>query len=370
VSETGGPGSEYMRWAKTRQRARYTLARSGIVPLPLEELGARWEDLALESEDEHGWAPLRAAIGALYGVDAERIVTAAGTSGANHLAISALVAPGDRVVVENPVYEPVTALLAHLGADVHPLARRAETGFAIDLDDAERAIAPGTALVVLTNLHNPSSAATDGDTLRAVGEIAGRRGARVIVDEVYLDAAFERAPPTAATLGDVFVVTSSLTKTCGLGGLRAGWIVAEPGLVGRMWETKNLFGVDDAHVAERLGLVALRERDRLLARCRAVLDANRRVWNAFLADRRADLDIAPSELGTTVFPRVRHGTGDELERRLRDDYETSVVPGRFFGAPGHVRVGLTGPPDEFPEGLSRLGRALDDLRRGGVSSAR
>src|SRR5262245_60839735 len=141
---------EYMRWAKTRQRARYTLARSGIVPLPLEELGARWEDLALESEDEHGWMPLRAAIGGLYGVGAERIVTAAGTSGANHLAISTLVAPGDRVVVETPVYEPVTALLAHVGAEVHPLVRRAEAGFAIDLGDAERTIAPGTALVVLT----------------------------------------------------------------------------------------------------------------------------------------------------------------------------------------------------------------------------
>lgn len=362
--------SEYMRWAKSRQRARYTLARSGIVPLPIEELGARWEDLALESADEYGYGALRTAIGKLYGVGAERIVTAAGTSGANHLAMSTLVAPGSRVVVEDPTYEPVTALLAHLGAVVLPLPRRAEAGFAIDVNDVESAIAPGTALVVLTNLHNPSSAATDGDTLRAIGEIAARRGARVIVDEVYLDAAFEHAPPSAASLGDVFVVTSSLTKTCGLGGLRGGWIVAEPGLVERMWTTKNLFGVDDAHVAERLALVALRERDRLLARCRAVLDANRRVWNTFLAGRADDLDAPPSRFGTTVFPRVRHGTGDELARRLRDAYETSVVPGRFFGAPGHVRVGLSGPAGEFPEGISRLGRALDDLRRGGVSSAK
>ena len=357
-------GSGYMHWAKTRQRARFTLAFSGIVPLTLEELGARWEDLALASPDRHGWEPLREGIGALYGFGAERIVTAAGTSGANHLAMSALVGAGDRVVVEDPTYEPVTALLTHLGASVHSLTRRAEADFAIDLDDAERTIAPGTKLVVLTNLHNPSSAAIDGNTLRAIGEIAGRRGARVLVDEVYLEAAFEHAPPTAASLGDVFVVTSSLTKTCGLGGLRSGWIVAEPRLVERMWETKSLFGVDDAHVAERLGLVALRERGRLLARCRAILDTNRRSWNAFLSERGEDLQAWPSRFGTTVFPRVRRVNADDLERRARDAYETSVVPGRFFGAPAHVRIGLSGPPDEFPEGLSRLGRALDDLSSG------
>jgi hypothetical protein len=46
--------SEYMRWAKTRQKARFTLARSGIVPLPIDELGARWEDLALESRGTVG----------------------------------------------------------------------------------------------------------------------------------------------------------------------------------------------------------------------------------------------------------------------------------------------------------------------------
>ena len=42
MSARGTSGSDYMQWAKTKQRARYTLAWSGIVPLPLEELGARW----------------------------------------------------------------------------------------------------------------------------------------------------------------------------------------------------------------------------------------------------------------------------------------------------------------------------------------
>ena len=355
--------SEYMRWAKTRQKARFTLARSGIVPLPIDELGARWEDLALETPG-YGWEPLSEAIGALYGVGPERIVTAAGTSGANHLALATLVARGDRVVVEVPAYDPVPALLSHLGATVVPLVRRAEREFAVDPSDVDRALATGASLVVLTNLHNPSSAAVDGATLAAVGEVAKRRNARVLMDEVYLDLAFENAPPSAASLGDTFVVTSSLTKTCGLGGLRAGWIVAAPVIAERLWDTKNLFGVDDAHVAERLALVGLREKPRLLARARGILDENRKSWNTFLAGRGSDLEVPPSRFGSTTFPRVLRVSADELAALLRERYETSIVPGRFFGAPEHVRIGFCGATEEFPEGLRRLGRALDDLSSG------
>ena len=56
------------------------------------------------------------------------------------------------------------------------------------------------------------------------------------------------------------------------------------------------------------------------------------------------------------------GSADALCLRLRERYETSLVPGRFFGAQGYFRVGLCSDPALFPEGLARLGSALDDLR--------
>src|SRR5262249_8118147 len=154
---------------------------------------------------------------------------------------------GDEVVVEQPVYEPMETLARHLGAVVRHLPRRFENGFRVDPDDARRAVTPRTRLVLLSNLNNPAPAAIDEGTIGALGVIVAPVGARIIVAEVYLDAAFEAPPPSAATLGDLFVVTSSLTKVYGLSGLRAGWIVAPPDLAGRMWQLKNLFGVDDAH---------------------------------------------------------------------------------------------------------------------------
>ncbi len=356
--------SEYMHWAKTLQRARFTLAESGMKAVSLAELGATSDDVALAPPFGYGDPRLRDAIASRYGIPRERVVTAAGTAGANHLAMAALIEPGDEVVVEHPVYEPMETLARHLGAVVRHLPRRFENGFRVDPDDARKAVTSRTRLVVLSNLNNPAPAAIDEPTMRAIGAAAEAVGATVLVDEVYLDAAFEAAPPSAAKLGDVFVVTSSLTKVYGLGGLRAGWIVAAPPLAARMWQLKNLFGVDDAHPAERLATFAFGRLGPLAARARGILDANRARWHEFLTERALDLEAELSPIGTTSFPRVVRVDADALARLLRDRYETSIVPGRFFGAPQHVRIGLSGDPEIFAEGTLRFGRALDDLRSG------
>lgn len=353
--------SPYMHWAKTRQSARYTLAVSGIKGLTLAELGATWEDLALDGSPGYGLPPLREALAVKSGVDPSRIVLATGTSGANHLVFAALLLPGDEVAMEQPGYEPIEMLVRHLGGLVRYFPRRAENGFRIDPADVAAAVSPATRLVVLSSLHNPSSVATDEGVLRAIGAIAERAGAKVVCDEAYLDAAFEAAPPSAGRLGDVFVVTTSLTKVFGLGGLRCGWIVAEPGLAERCWQLKNLFGVNEVHPAGGLALRALARSGEILARARQILDANRAVWNSFL-DTRTDLAVARLAYGTTSFPRVLSCDADALCARLRERYETSLVPGAFFGAPEYVRVGLCGDPSVFREGLVRLGSALGDLK--------
>jgi aspartate/methionine/tyrosine aminotransferase len=360
VSEHRAMSSPYMHWAKTLQSARYTLAVSGIVSLSLSELHATWEDIAIVEAPGYGLPALREAIAAKSGVEATRIVLATGTSGANHLVFATLLSPGDEVAMERPGYEPIENLVRHLGATVRYFPRRAENGFRIDPADVGAAVTTRTRAVVLSNLHNPSSVATDGATLDAIGAIAERVGAKVVVDEAYLDAAFEQASPSAGRLGTVFVVTTSLTKVFGLSGLRCGWIIAEPALAERMWQLKNLFGVNEAYPAGSLALCALRRQAAILARTRRILDANRAVWNSFIAGRD-DLSVSGTPCGNTVFPRVLTCDADALCAHLRERYETSIVPGRFFGEPAHVRVGLSGDPGVFPEGLARLGRALDDL---------
>ena len=353
-------GSDYMEWAKTRSYARFNLASSGLVNYPLSELPARIEDLDLSGPSLYGYEPLQEAIAAKCGVAPDCVVAATGTSMANHLAMAALLEPGDEVLIERPAYEPLVAVARYLGAQVRRFSRRFEEGFRVDPGEVESGVTPRTRLIVVTNLHNPSGAQSSEDALKQVGEIARRAGARVLVDEVYLDALFERAPASAFHLREEFVATSSLTKVYGLSGLRCGWVLAEPGLAARIWRLNDLFGVIPAHAAERLSCIALANLDRIAAHARALLEANHALLDSFL-DSRDDFEAVRAAFGTVSFPRWGRGDVDGLCALLANKYETSVVPGRFFEMPRHVRIGIGCESATLAAGLERLGQAMDEL---------
>ncbi|MBV9610701.1 MAG: aminotransferase class I/II-fold pyridoxal phosphate-dependent enzyme [Acidobacteria bacterium] len=353
--------SRYLEWAKLRSTARFNLAVSGVDDYPLKELPVAIEDLELGGTCPYGYEPLMERIATKSGVAVQNVVYTIGTSMANYLALNALVAPGDEVLIEQPTYDPLLAILDHIGANVRRFERRAEKGFRIGLGEMERRITPETRLVVLCNLHNPSSAYTDDETMRQVGEMAQRVGARVLVDEVYLEAVFEKPVRSAIHLGSNFVVTNSLTKAYGLSGMRCGWAIAEPELAHRMWQIVDFTYGIPVHPAEQMAVIAFDNLDRIRERARRLLETNRALVNEFLASRN-DTDCAPSQFGTTVFPRLRHGRVSEFVELLRDRFETSVVPGEFFEQPQHFRVGFSGPTEVVRGGLERLGAALDAFR--------
>jgi len=351
--------SEYMYWAKTQQPVTYALGSSEVPHFHLDRFPIDIAGLELDGASRYRHPPLREAIARKHGVTPDRVVMADGTSMANMLALSALLAPGDEVVAETPAYEPMVAAASHKGAAIRSFARVAPD-FAIDPAAVEAAVTERTRVILLTNLHNPTGNLADEAVLRRVSEIAERAGAFVLIDEVYLDAALP-AQRSAAHLGDRFVVTSSLTKCYGLSGLRCGWIIAAPELAERIWRLNELFGVAQAHSTEQLSLLALERLDEIAAASHAHLAHNRALANAFFGDRN-DLDCAPMTGGITAFPRLLRGDVDALNRLLRERYDTSIVPGRFFGLADHFRIGIGQPTGIVEAGLERLGAALDSLR--------
>jgi aspartate/methionine/tyrosine aminotransferase len=351
--------SPYMEWAKLRSAAKYNLATSGMMSYPLADLPVRVEDLEINGPDYYGYRPLLERIARYNSVMSECVITAAGTSLANHLAMAATFDPGDEVLIEHPTYELLETTALYLGATLRRFERPLADGFRIDPGEVERSITPRTKLIVLTNLHNPSGAYADQATLRAVGDIARAQNACVLVDEVYLEAIYGHRPPTALTLGDHFLVTSSLTKAFGLSGVRCGWVLADPGLCHRMNRIHDLYGVNPAHPADLISVIAFDHLDLISARAQRILETNRIALNAFL-DNRRDIDFLRPDRGTVVFPSLLQGDVQDFIHLLREKYETSVVPGRFFDMPQHFRIGIGGDPEMTREGLDRLALALDD----------
>ena len=352
-----------MHWAKTRPRVKYDLALSGVLNLPFPELDVKLSELELHGDNAYGYRPLVEAIAAHRQVAPENVVTiSGGTSMANHLAMAALLEHGDEVLIEKPTYDPLLAIAEYLGAKIKRFPRRFEDGFKIDIVELEKQITPGTRVIVLTNLHNPSSELVEEATLRRIGELARDVGARVLVDEVYLEAMFENSPPPAVSLGPEFVVTSSLTKGYGLSGLRCGWIFADAEIAQKIRRLDDIFAASAPNVMERLSMIALNQLPKIAGRAKAMLETNRATLNSFLRERD-DIDGVPTRFGTTSFPRLRDGSVEKLSTLLIEKYETAVVPGRFFESPNHIRIGLCCPPENFREGIARLGKVLDELAR-------
>lgn len=352
--------SPYMHWAKLKSSAKFNLATSGMPNVSIKDFPFEKEDLEL-TYGVYGYEPLLEAIAEKSGARIENVVLADGTSMANHLAMATLIEPGDEVLIERPTYELIVSAAEYLGANVKFFERRHENKYQIDVEEIESKITGKTKLVVITNLHNPSSVYADEKVLRQIGAIASRAGAKVLVDEVYLDTMFEDAPRSSFHLGENFVVTNSLTKTYGLSGLRCGWILAEKSLAEKMRRLNDLFGSTNVHVAERLSLIALKNLEIFRERAQKLLQTNRPLLNAFL-DSRDDLEAVRTAHGTTSFPRLLNVEPEKLFALLREKYETTVVPGRFFYAENHFRIGITCDTEILREGLERLGAALDELK--------
>ena len=357
--------SDYMEWAKTCSQARFNLATSGLTSVEVPEFPLRADELEITSPGGYGYEPLQQRLARYTRAPEKCIVTAAGTSMANHLAMAALLDAGDEVLLEQPTYGLLLDVANYLHARVKRLSRRFEDGFAVDPTQIENAITSKTRLIVLSNLNNPTGALISADALRATGEIALRNDAHVLVDEVYLEMIFDGNAPFCFPIGEQFetnpfVVTSSLTKAYGLSGLRCGWILASPDLAHRIWHLNDLFAATAAHPAECMSVMALDNLEKFRGRARTLLERNRALLDEFL-DSREDLKCFRPPAGSVVFPRLQRGNAEAFCNLLREKYETTVVPGRFFEMPQHFRIGIGGETDELRSGLERIGAALDEF---------
>jgi hypothetical protein len=359
-------GSVYMRWAKEHAAARYNLANSGLLGCSTADLVLEPGDVQVNAATRDGHPPLLEAIAAQYGVSPGQVVTAPGTSGANFLAFAALVGPGDEVLVERPTYEPLLAALGFLGARIRRFERRFENGYHLDLDEIRSLLTSRTRLVVLADPHNPSGVMLAPDEMAGLARLAEGAGAHLLVDEVYRDVWLEAAPPSHVHLGPNVLATSSLTKSYGLSGLRCGWILCAPEVARRLWLTRDAMQAVDSVPSDTLAVAAFRQLPRLAARSRAILDPNIAQVRAFLAGHEEWLDCVIPPRSMTVFPRLRR---EEDAGPLHDwlrTRETSIVPGKFFEAPRHFRLGFAVMPEDVARGLENLSVGL---RRVAVQSS-
>jgi aspartate/methionine/tyrosine aminotransferase len=361
------PDLAYINWAKALPRVDVNLARSGVELCPPSLLRLKASDLVATLPVKYGYAPLREAIARRYGVTADRVFPlSGGTSYANWVACAAVLdgcGRGAEVIVERPTYEPLLRIPQAFGHRVRRFDRRFEDDYDVDLDRFATLVTAKTRLAIVTNLHNPSGARIPMPTLRAMAALLARVQAYLLVDEVYLECMFRNRAESCVHAGPNVLVTNSLTKAYGLDGLRAGWILGPPPLIARAGRVNDLMANNSVAPGEQMALAAFRRHRDIDRRAHALLDPNLARVRTFLAREPRLRSLVPPG-GNVAFPRLPSGVdSDRLARHLVERHSTLVVPGRFFEAPGHIRISFGCRPSLLTRGLSNISRALDSLER-------
>ena len=345
----------------------YDIGESAVKTLSVKDIDIDLDKVLLRYGYHTGHPDLRDAVAEQYpGLSGEHVVVTTGASEANFVVVSALVKPGDHVVVEHPNYPSQYEVPRSLGCDVSLYTLRFENRFRPDLDELERKITPQTKLVSLTHPNNPTGAMISEEDLRKIIELVESYDTFLLFDETYRHmASDENILPPAASLSPKVISIASMSKCYGLPGIRTGWLA-----------TKNSFILDSAvaireqlsisnnSISEEIALSVLRRKDKFLTDARNRIEPNRELVAAWMS-QQSDFEWVRPEVGVVCFPKIKNHVNahpEEVYRLLAEKYRTFVVPGRCFEMDKrHFRIGFGADPEEIEKGLSNLNKALNDL---------
>lgn len=346
---------------------RFKMSASAPEPVGLPELlalepGAAEDFLALGLDYPERFGPmaLRETIAKRYrSVPTEHVLITSGLDEGLALLFTALVEPGDRVIVLTPCYPPHLALPHWRGAEIVPWPARAENGFIPDLDELARLLEIPAKAIVTTFPQNPTGFMPDDAWLDAFVALLRKTGTPLYSDEIYSGLPTGSPVPNLVDRYELALSLHGLSKTCGLPGIRFGWIAGrDDALAARLMAVRDLFNCYVPVPVAFLAALAFRQEAALLARNSAILKASLEAAACFMTRHGELFSWTPPGAGTVGFPRW-HGPGGTraLSARLVKEGSIALAPSLCFDAgDSHVRFGLC--RNGFPEALDALDRFL------------
>ena len=287
------------------------------------------------------------------GIPKEELLFTSGATGGTLLALLTLGDRRSRFVVETPIYEPMMRQARRLG-EVEILERTFENRWQIDTRRAEKLIDDRTAVVLITEPHNPSGVFSSPESVAKLAGICRAKGAFLLVNEVYRG--YSRRESLHGIADNVLIV-SSYSKLLGAYSNRVGWVSGPAPVIDRLrWASVNSGAGSAPSAAVGLGFAGQAAERTTLAReaaARGVDTVDRWVESCPGIDW-----IRPEGpgYGAVVLPR---GVDDlALANRLYEEKKVLAVPGTLFMAPGTLRISWLGAGDRLGEGLDSIARAL------------
>ena len=349
---------------------KYNIAETCVDSLTLNELeqlvgevGAL-DGLIKNTRMTYGEIPgsrkFREGVASLYkNVDPDQILSTNGAIGANFLALYTLVNPGDEIVVIVPTYQQHTSIPESLGANVKTVWLQKDNGFLPDLNELREAVTPETRLICFNNPNNPTGALIDSATMEKIVEIAKEQGAWLLCDEVYrhLNHDSEYAP-SVVDLYEKGISTGSMSKVFSLAGLRLGWLVAPKELIEAAYDIRHYNMISCGKIDEIIGSFALKHKDKLIERSRAILKENLEILNEWVHNEPHIHYVRPKAGTTALLYFDMDLSSTDLCHDLMAKEGVMLTPGDCFEMGRCLRIGYAFSPKELKEGLAAFSRYL------------
>src|SRR6185295_9092980 len=271
-----------------------------------------------------------------------------------------LLAPGDEVIVPEPMYVTYEATLQAPGAGIVPVPQRPENGFHLDPKDVARAITPRTRAIFFATPCNPTGAMMPRATLEQVAALARQHDLWVVSDEVYASLTFGERHVSIASLpgmAERAVTINSLSKSHAMTGWRMGWMVAPKALIAHIYNLSMamLYGLPT--FLQRGAVVALEQDLAEVEVMRATYQRRRDMAVARL-NQVPGLSCLSPDAGMFMMLDVR-GTGlsaADFSKRLYEATGVSMLDATAFGqsAAGHVRMSFVADDKSLEEACRRI----------------
>ena len=353
----------FSKWEFT---ARHHLCASDMQSMTISELLAlandadrkAWDSLYLGYTETWGTPGLRDAIASTYErVGASDVLTFVGAQEAIFAAMHALLRPADHAIVVIPNYQSVESVPLSI-CDVTGIALDPAFNWELDLNQVRDAIRPNTRVISFNFPHNPTGKVISRATLDALVGMARERGIYLFSDEVYRGV--ERRPeitlPQVADLYERGISLGVMSKSYGLPGIRVGWMACRDcEALGRMERMKHYTSICGAAPSELLAQIALKARERILARNRSLIAKNLPMLETFFAEHEDLFEWYLPDGGCIGYPRYIGRDGvEEFARRLVEESGVLLLPASVYRS----ELGAT-PTDRF-----RIGYGRDNMEAG------
>jgi aminotransferase len=337
-------------------------------PAPIVQAGIE----ALERGETHytsnsGLIELRRAIAAhieqryaqTYNPVSEILVTV-GVSEALFLAMSALLDPGDEIIIPDPSfvsYQPTAKLIGAVPVNVPTYA---DQNFDITAEAIEAAVTEKTKAILVPSPNNPTGTVMSRERLNEVAAIVKQHDLVVISDEIYDRLVYGDAEHTCfSSLPGMYqrtIVLQGFSKAYAMTGWRIGYLVGPAELVGEMRKAHQYLIMSAPSASQWAAVKALEIGESFVQEMRAEYDRRRQLIIRGLNE--IGLNCTQPKGAFYVFPCIGSSGLDDnaFAEHLLQEEHVAVVPGRVFGecGIGHVRMSYATAYEEIEEALERI----------------